>query len=89
MNPNAGGNPDTTKKGGDKVERRIIAISVSPPAYDEIQKLKGERTWTRWALEMALIEHPDNEVIKAELENQPKKEPKPEKPKKAKKSKEV
>ena len=59
-------------------ERRIIAISVSHNAYDEIQKLKGDWTWTRGALEIALMEHYSDEVIEAEIENLPKKEPKAE-----------
>ena len=54
-------------------DRRIIAIAVSPKCYDEIQKLKADRTWTRWAVEMALLEHPDNETLKAELDSLPKK----------------
>lgn len=65
-------------------DRRIIAISVSPKAYDEIQKLKGKRTWTRWALEMALLENPDNDALKAELASLSKHEPKAEKPKSVK-----
>jgi len=48
MNLNAGINPGTIERGGDKVERRVIAIQMLPKAYDEIQRLKGEETWTRF-----------------------------------------
>lgn len=65
-------------------DRRIIAIAVSPRAYDEILKLKGKVTWTRWAVEMALLEHPDNETLKTELASLPKHEPKDKKEKKTK-----
>ena len=67
-------------------DRRIIAIAVSPKAYDEIQKLKGGRTWTGYVIELALLENPQNQVLTDELANLPKKEVKEQKPK-AKKEK--
>ena len=48
-------------------DKRIIAIQVSPRAYDEIQMLRGERTWTKYLLELMTLENPQNEVLTAEL----------------------
>jgi len=48
-------------------DKRIIAIAVSPKAYDEILKLKGDRTWTEWLLELMLLENATNEVLQSEL----------------------
>jgi len=62
-----------------KSGKRIIAIAVSPKAYDEILTLKGERTWTKWLLELMLLEKPGHEVLYAELSDLVK--PKTEKPK--------
>ncbi|GAH64060.1 unnamed protein product [marine sediment metagenome] len=70
-------------------DRRIIAIAVSPKAYDEIQKLKGDRTWTDYVIELALLENPQNQVLTDELANLPKKEVKEQKPKAEKKAKKV
>ena len=70
-------------------DRRIIAIAVSPKAYDEIQKLKGVRTWTGYVIELALLENPQNQVLTDELANLPKKEVKEQKPKAEKKAKKV
>jgi len=53
--------------------RRIITIAVSPKAYDEIAKLKGDRTWTGWLLQLMQQEYPDNKVIQDEIANLPKK----------------
>ena len=71
-----------------KADKRIIAIAVSPRAYDEILKLKGERTWTKWLLELMSIENPTNEVLTDELlelvkpkTEKPKTQPKPKKEK--------
>lgn len=50
-----------------KSGKRIIAIAVSPRAYDEILTLKSERTWTQWLLELMSIENPMDEVIADEL----------------------
>jgi hypothetical protein len=69
-----------------KSGRRIIAIAVSPTAYDELLKLKGKRTWNSYLLHMALLDQPHNTILQSELDSQPKpKEPKAEKPKKEKK----
>jgi len=68
-------------------DRRIIAIAVTPKAYDEIQKLKGDRTWTGYVIELALLENPQNQVLTDELANLPKKEVKEQKPKAEKKAK--
>lgn len=68
-------------------DRRIIAIAVTPKAYDEIQKLKGDRTWTGYVIELALLENPQNQVLADELANLPKKEVKEQKPKAEKKAK--
>jgi len=67
--------------------RRIIAIAVTPKAYDEIQKLKGDRTWTGYVIELALLENPQNQVLTDELANLLKKEVKEQKPKAEKKAK--
>ena len=67
MNLNAGINPDTKKIGGDKVERRIIAIQMLPKAYDEIQRLKGEETWTRFIVQCVLAKVGDNSILQDEL----------------------
>jgi len=74
--------------GENKSGKRIIAIAVSPKAYDEILTLKGERTWTRWLVELMLEEIPTNEILQSEFseltktkEEKPKAEPKAEKPK--------
>ena len=66
-----------------KSGKRIIAIAVSPKAYDEILKLKGERTWTKWLLELMLLEKPGHEVLYTELSDLTKLKAEP-KPKKAK-----
>lgn len=50
-----------------KSGKRIIAIAVSPKAYDEISNLKGDRTWTKWLLFLMLLENPTNEVLNNEL----------------------
>ena len=60
-------------------DRRIIAISASLGAYDELQKIKANRTWTGYMLQLALLEQPDNETLKSELANLPKHEPKEQK----------
>lgn len=71
-----------------KSDRRIIAIAVSPKAYDEILTLKKDRTWTKWLVELMLLENPTNEILKDEFseltktkEEKPKAEPKPKKAK--------
>lgn len=68
-------------------DRRIIAIAVTPKAYDEIQKLKSDRTWTGYLIELVLLENPRNQVLTDELANLPKKEVKEQKPKAEKKAK--
>lgn len=60
-------------------DRRIIAIAVTPKAYDEIQKLKSDRTWTGYLIELVLLENPRNQVLTDELANLPKKKAKKEK----------
>jgi len=87
MNLNAGINPDTIERGGDKVERRVIAIQMLPKAYDEIQRLKGEEIWTRFIIQCVLAKVGDNSILQDELASLTK-EPKAEKPK-AKKGKKV
>ena len=67
-------------------DRRIIAIAVTPKAYDEIQKLKGNRTWTQYVLEGMVILHPKNPILEDEYQAL-QKEPKPKAEKKAKKEK--
>ena len=73
-------NPDTIKKGGNKVERRIIAIQMLPKAYDEIQRLKGEETWTRFIIQCVLAKVGDNSILQDEFKSLAK-EPKAEKTK--------
>ena len=67
------------------MERRIIAIQMLPKAYDEIQRLKGEETWTRFIIQCVLAKVGDNSILQDELASLTK-EPKAEKPK-AKKEK--
>ena len=69
-----------------KSDKRIIAIAVPPKAYDEILKLKGARTWTKWLIELMLLENPTNEILNNEMHGftepkaeKPKAEPKPRK----------
>jgi len=70
------------------VEKRIIAIQMLPKAYDEIQRLKGEETWTRFIIQCILAKVGDNSILQDELASlvkEPKAEkPKVEKPKKVK-----
>jgi len=67
------------------VERRTIAIQMLPKAYDEIQRLKGEETWTRFIIRCVLAKVGDNSTLKDELASLPEpKEPKPKAEKKAK-----
>lgn len=74
-------------------DRRIIAIAVSPGAYDEIQKLKGDATWTDFTLRAVDALVGGNIVLTDELDNLRKKaekkvkEPKPKAEKKGKKGK--
>ena len=56
-------------------------------AFDEVQRLRGERTWTGWLLQLIQKEHPDNQVIKDEIATLPQKKEKVKKPKKEKKAK--
>ena len=67
-------------------DRRIIAIAVTPKAYDEIQRLKGNRTWTQYVLEGMVILHPKNQILEDEYKAS-QKEPKTPKPKAEKKKK--
>jgi len=48
-------------------ERRIIAISMLPKAYDEIQRLKAEETWTKFIIECVLAKVGDNSILQDEL----------------------
>jgi len=63
-----------------KSGRRIIAVSVSPTAYDEIQRLKGKETWTSFVIRAVDTLVGGNETLKFELDALPKHEPKAEKP---------
>jgi len=60
--------------------KRIIAIQMLPKAYDEIQRLKGEETWTRFIIECVLAKVGDNGILQDELKSLVK-EPKAEKSK--------
>lgn len=70
-------------------DRRIIAIAVSPRAYDEILKLKGKVTWTDFTLRAVNALIGSNAILEEEIANLPKPKPKAEKPepKKEKKAK--
>ena len=70
-------------------DRRIIAIAVSPRAYDEILKLKGKVTWTDFTLRAVNTLVGSNAILEEEIANLPKSKPKASKPKpkKEKKSK--
>jgi hypothetical protein len=80
-----------------KSGKRIIAIAVSPSAYDEILNLKKGRTWTRWLVELMLLEAPTSKILNKEMQGltkKPKAEPKAEKvkaekPKRDRKAKKV
>lgn len=61
------------------MERRIIAIQMLPKAYDEIQRLKGEETWTRFIIQCVLAKVGDNSILQDELASLVK-EPRAEKP---------
>ena len=61
------------------MERRIIAIQMLPKAYDEIQRLKGEETWTKFIIECVLAKVGDNSILQDELASLEEK-PKAEKP---------
>jgi len=74
---------DTRGKEVNRMERRIIAMAVKPRAYDEIQSLKGEETWTRFIIQCVLAKVGDNSILQDELADLTK-EPKAEKPKKVK-----
>jgi len=65
------------------LNKRIIAIQMLPKAYDEIQRLKEEETWTRFIIQCVLAKVGDNSILKDELKSLVK-EPKAEKPKKGK-----
>ena len=71
------------------VEKRIIAIAVSPRAYDEILKLKGKVTWTDFTLRAVNALVGSNAILEEEIANLPRPKPKAAKPepKKEKKSK--
>ena len=56
-------------------EKRIIAIAVSPTAYDEIRRLKGQRTWSGYVLGLTLLENPENKILNDELANLTKHKP--------------
>lgn len=69
-------------------DRRIIAIAVTPKAYDEILKLKGKDTWTAFVLHATVKYVGGNEILEREIDALPaKKEPKPKAEKKAKEPK--
>ncbi len=70
------------------MKRRIIAIQMLPKAYDEIQKLKAEETWTRFIIQCVLAKVGDNSILQDELASLVK-EPKEQKPKAEKKAKKV
>ena len=62
-------------------DRRIIAIAVSPRAYDEILKLKGKVTWTDFTLRAVNALVGGNAILEEEIANLPRPKPKAEKPK--------
>lgn len=68
-------------------DRRIIAIAVSPRAYDEILKLKGKVTWTDFTLRAVNALIGSNAILEEEIANLPKPKPKAEKPKPKKEKK--
>jgi len=71
------------------IGKRIIAIQMLPKAYDEIQRLKGEETWTRFIIQCVLAKVGDNSILQdelASLEEKPKAK-KPKAPAKVKKDK--
>jgi len=66
-------------------DRRVIAIQMLPAAYTEIQRLKGDETWTKFIIECVIAKAGDNSILKDELASLPEpKEPKPKAEKKAK-----
>lgn len=42
--------PNKEKVEGKGLNKRIIAIQVSPKAYDELQVIRGDETWTHFTL---------------------------------------
>jgi len=70
-------------------DRRVIAISMLPKAYTEIQRLRGQETWTKYIILCVLAKEGDNPILFDELKSLlkvEKPEPKAKKPKKAAKS---
>ncbi|MBA7596788.1 hypothetical protein ES703_03777 [subsurface metagenome] len=49
------------------LDKRVIAIQMLPKAYNEIQRLKGEQTWTRFIIECVLAKVGDNTILQEEL----------------------
>ncbi len=68
-------------------DRRIIAIAVSPRAYDEVLKLKGKVTWTDFTLRAVNALVGSNAILEEEIANLPRPKPKAEKPKSKKEKK--
>lgn len=56
-------------------DRRIIAIAVSPRAYDEILKLKGKVTWTDFTLRAVNALVGSNAILEEEIANLPRPKP--------------
>ena len=69
------------------MEKRIIAIQMLPKAYDEILRLKGEETWTRFIIQCVLAKVGDNSILQDELASLTTKAEKPKAPAKVKKGK--
>lgn len=69
-------------------DRRVIAIQMLPKAYTEIQRLKGEATWSKFIIECVIAKVGNNDILTAELASLPEpKQPKPKAEKKVKKAK--
>lgn len=73
------------------LDKRVIAIQMLPKAYAEIQRLKGQETWTKFILECVMAKVGDNTILQdelagliAEVEARKVKEEKPKAEKKAK-----
>jgi hypothetical protein len=56
----------------------ILAIAVSPTAYDEIQRFKGKEIWTGFVIRAVDTLVGGNEPLRAELADLPKHKPKAE-----------
>ena len=49
------------------LDKRVIAIQMLPKAYSEIQRLKGDETWTKFIIECVIAKAGNNSILQDEL----------------------